>query len=236
MNKSEAAFVFSAERLFEENERVYFWTFTFQELMPDWYYSRVWSEFVNRLGNYYGGSLRGIKVVELHQSHGIHYHVLFSERVPVAEVRRLAQRVGIGRVHVRRADRGAIPYLRKYLAKQFKGEHRLHGACARWGTVGGFRGCRVRDVEVNSTFHTVLRRAQQLCGRKQLPYAFVDALYRHRFEDAWRIENACRRFVDSGGKTSNLFGDTLRWTRKSGGRQHLAALKVAGKSAMKGAA
>lgn len=178
-SKSEVAFRWSCERLFETEERVYFWTFTFTRVMPDWCYSGVWFRFIKEVCDLYGGLLRGVKVVELHQTRGIHYHALLNRRVWVGEVRRIGKRYGIGRVHVVAADPGAVDYLAKYLSKGHRDENKLHAKCARWGTVGRFKGVRVKDIEVKSSFHDAIKEVQCAFGQRQIPFVVVDLLRRY---------------------------------------------------------
>ena len=118
----------------------------------------------------YGGTLKGLKVVELHQNHGIHWHALLNKRIWAGAVRRLGARHGIGRIHVKRADAGAIEYLCKYLTKQCKTEQTLFSRVRRWSTVGGFKGTLNKDVEIDSPFHRRVKRFQEITGVKQLSW------------------------------------------------------------------
>ena len=106
------------------------------------------------LSELYGGTLRGLRVLEFHRAHGAHYHALLNKRVGVGEVRRLGKRVGIGRVHVTKAqDVGVVNYLGKYLSKSFASQNQAFARLSRWGTIGAFQGVKVSDVEVVSNFH-----------------------------------------------------------------------------------
>lgn len=212
MRRTEAAFFLSGQRLFAESESVYFWTFTFSEVMPDWYYSGTWQKFIGALCRFYGGTLRGLKVVELHKDHGIHYHALLNKRIWVGQVRRLAKQFGMGAVvHVKKADLGAVGYLQKYLSKDFCGANRLHSAVSRWGAIGGFKPCRVRDLEVDSVFHRKMKRAQQLTGLKQLPWEFTSALMANRHCSEEQLQVACQRFVKSGQVLSQIWAAQPAW-------------------------
>lgn len=224
MTRSEAAFLFSAERLFDQEPELYFWTFTWKDVMPDWYYANSWSRFVDKLSYMYGGTLRGLKVVELHKQHGIHYHCLLNKRVWVGEVRRVAERFGLGRVHVKRADRGAITYLSKYLSKQFISKNKLHARVGRWGTIGGFRSCKVKDVEIDSPFHRRIKRAQEITGLKKIPFPLAAAIFRERDVTDQKLITACRRFLGTGN-TSMLWSDNPVLFSPESCRRNLEAVR-----------
>lgn len=160
--RSQAAFLFSVDRLFSLNVPVYFWTFTFKEVYDESDYAWRWTAFLkgleyahrNRSGR---GSLRGLRVVELHKTHGLHYHMLLAggrgrgkHPLSVHIVRRVGKRFGIGIVDVQKCyDKGVGGYLAKYLAK----ERRFGSRIRAWGTVGSFLQCRCKDVEIDSPFH-----------------------------------------------------------------------------------
>ena len=162
--KSAVAFLLSAEKLFEVEEKLYFWTFTFRDVLNDWDYSRTWGAFIKALTNMYGGTLRGLKVVEFHKRHGAHYHALLNKRICVGLTRRVASRYGIGRVHVKQADGGATEYLSKYLGKEFKRQNPAFARMSRWGMIGTFRGTRIRDLEVTSNFSRAVGTCRTAVG------------------------------------------------------------------------
>jgi len=157
--RSQAAFVFSVERLFGIGRSVYFWTFTFKRVYDESDYSWRWTSFVKAIeyahGNRRGrGKMFGLRVVEPHETHGLHYHALLNFRLSVDIVRRVGARFGIGRVDVVKCeDSGVGGYLAKYLAKSSRWGSRVRS----WGTIGGFLACRCKDVEIDSPFHRCMR-------------------------------------------------------------------------------
>jgi len=176
MTKSEFAFRASCLKLQRQCPKLYFWTFTFRAVMPDWYYSNTWSRFIRVLQDLYGGQLRGLKVTELHKSHGIHYHCLLNQRVWVGEVRRIGKRFGIGRVHVVHADATSVPYLAKYLSKDYRNGTKLFARIPRWNTIGLFRGTRKRDVICSSPFHDAMKEFGALYPGGKVPYPLARRL------------------------------------------------------------
>jgi len=170
-SKSQAAFTLSAKKLFEEHERVYFWTFTFRKVNHDWVCMNMWSQMLFELVRVHHGYMPGLRVAELHKSHGIHFHALIALRVSVHVVRRVAKKYGFGRVHVKRATEGAIHYLVPYLSK----ERELMKGQRSWAAIGGFRPVRVRDIEVDSTFH---QNCQELAQGKRMHYLYTRHVYR----------------------------------------------------------
>jgi len=183
MTKTAAAFTLTAEALSEGgHRRVYFWTFTFISVpINDEYANDDWNTFHNRL-KWYFPRLRGLRVTELHRSHGIHYHALVNMRIPIERVKRIARGSGnlvgwgrglhnaryldFGRMSVSKCDEDTIMYLCKYLGKQYSGDNRLY-AGRRWGTIGGFKHVSCRDVQYDSLNH---RNRRWLFGDSQCSY------------------------------------------------------------------
>lgn len=153
--KSQAAFILTANKLFEVYPKVYFWTFTFKECMPDWWYPRHWDLFNKALQNLHGGWLPGVRVIEVHPGgHGLHYHALLGVRLNIHLAVRVGKRYGIGQfMDPKQADIGSVMYLAKYLTKK----EELYKGMRRWGCMGGFVPVRVRDIEVESVFADNMR-------------------------------------------------------------------------------
>jgi len=152
-SKSQAAFIMSVHRLFDGGGRVYFWTLTFVKVYNDDEYGRLWWGFWRAMAGAHGSKRRwkcpGIRVIEPHENHGLHFHFLTKKRLSVHIVRRIGKRFGIGRIDAERCDRGAGMYLSKYLGKSKSFGMRVRS----WGAMGGFLVCRKADVEVDSAFH-----------------------------------------------------------------------------------
>jgi hypothetical protein len=163
-SKSQAAFIMSARKFFSTRRVVYFWTFTFKRVMPDWWYPVAWKRFCTDLHNHYHGFCQGLRVIEIHPGgHGLHYHAILDARLSVHIVRRFGNRVGMGRVQVEVATVGAAEYLAKYLAKR----NFLTKGMRKWGTIGGFKAVKARDVVIDSCYH----RNQRLLGQgRQMTY------------------------------------------------------------------
>lgn len=143
--KTAYAFTFTAERLAAWYPRIYFWTLTFREVpYNDVRAMSDWALFRRRLCHRYP-SLKGVRVCELHKSHGIHFHLLLNLRISLDDMNKLGHPLGLGRMSVSEADKNCIGYLAKYLTKQYRNEFDFGGR-RRWGTIGGFKPCRVRDV------------------------------------------------------------------------------------------
>lgn len=205
MGKSEAAFRMSANTLYKQTWRLYFWTFTCVDVHPDWCYSNIWNAFAKDLQNLYGGLLAGIKVIEFHESHGIHWHAILNQRMYAPIVRRIGKRYGIGRVHVRRkpADEGAIGYLADYLTEDFKRTNPLYCRASRWGTVGRFKGTRVRDIEV--TGGRLLEQigwVKAYTGLRQIPFQLIKCLEQRPFAEEVNVWVYCHQLIP----------DSVKWT------------------------
>lgn len=149
--KSHTAFKFNVERLFESSQSgVYFWTSTFRKVVTVKEASKLWSAFAKDIVRELG--LYGLRVYELHDEHGLHIHWMVDRFVPVQIVRRIAERHGFGRIHVKRCGKWVGDYLAKYLTKEAR------ALCLKgkrlWAAFGDARWCRVKDIIVSSWLGT----------------------------------------------------------------------------------
>ena len=182
MTKTQAAFLLSVEKLFAMSKAVYFWTFTFKKVYPDWWYPGAWRKFALDVTNLYGGYVCGLRVLEAHKEHGLHYHLLVNRRINIHLMLRMAKRYGFGRIGVERADKGSGRYLAKYLAK----ENKLHGV-ARWHSFGAFEAVRVSDVVIESEYMEV-RRSLGIEGRLKIGYeGLLRGAYHNHGERGMRL-------------------------------------------------
>jgi hypothetical protein len=151
LTKSQAAFLFSFDRLQAISNQLYFWTFTASTSSHDWEFSHAWHYFQKRLDRYYDSSLFGLRVFERHPGPGpregeLHCHCVVNLKVSIWNAKRLARGSGIGQIMwVRKAWPGLNDYLAKYLNKQRK----LTGIRS-WARFGMWDHCTVNGVEVNS--------------------------------------------------------------------------------------
>jgi len=120
INRRQAAVMNGLKFLNTVSKRLYFWTFTFPKPLPDWWAGGAFSATWQRVQRKLGGSA-GIRVFELHKSHGIHIHMVINRRYPVTEVRRIFKIAGFGRIHVEMVQTQDIErvafYLGKYMTK-----------------------------------------------------------------------------------------------------------------------
>lgn len=170
--KTGAAFRLSVERLERSCPRLYFWTFTFVKVENDDAAMYFWKRFLCDGLLKIWPDCRGLRVVQVHPGgHGLHFHALLNKRLPVQIVRRLAARYHFGRIHVRRAREGDGAYLARYLSRSAGG---IGKGARKWAAVGGFRACRVRDIEPSSRFHAAVKIYG---GGKKLAFKEVMRIY-----------------------------------------------------------
>jgi len=123
--------------------------------------------------------LRGLRVCELHRSHGIHFHAFFNIRIPIRVMQKIWHGNGhltgrnryldFGRVSVSQCDPQTIGYMTKYMTKQYRDDN-FFGRRRRWGTIGGFQANRKNDIEVISeaTQNREALFGKARCGYSQL--------------------------------------------------------------------
>jgi len=153
--KSQLAFKFNVERMFEASESgVYFWTSTFEKVLTVKEASKRWSAFSKEIVREL--KVFGVRVYELHDEHGLHIHWLANRYLPVQVVRRIAEKHGFGRIHVERCGKWVADYLAKYLSKE------IRAGCLKgkrlWACFGDFKWGRVKDIFVRSWLGDEYRR------------------------------------------------------------------------------
>src|SRR5215475_505915 len=97
--KSRAAFEFTVRKMLRQNPKLYFWTFTFREVHSLKRAMQMWNQFLTLLKRKLG--FRGVRVLELHEEHGCHFHVITNRWFPIKRILGLRERYGFGRVDVR---------------------------------------------------------------------------------------------------------------------------------------
>ena len=102
ITKSKFAFECNLDRIFEGRPIAYMWTFTFPDLPVIDEAAQRWRHLVNWLVRCFQGTVFGVRVYELHRTHGIHIHAVINRRLNVNWIRHQAQHYGFGRIHVKR--------------------------------------------------------------------------------------------------------------------------------------
>ena len=153
--KSRSAFEFTVRKMLRQNPKLYFWTFTLREVHSLTEAMQLWNEFLTLLKRKV--EFRGVRVLELHEEHGCHFHVITNERFRIEEILPLGKRYGFGRTNVKRVTDAAqaVSYLCKYLSKP-------RARCLRrarlWSAFGKIERTRVRDILVDTPKVRLLRR------------------------------------------------------------------------------
>ena len=153
--KSRSAFEFTVRKMLRKNRRLYFWTFTLREVHSLTEAMQLWNQFLTVLKRKV--QFRGVRVLELHEEHGCHFHVITNERFRIEEILPLGQRYGFGRTNVKRVTDAAqaVSYLCKYLSKR---RVRCLKRARLWSAFGKIERTRVRDVLVDTPKVRLLRR------------------------------------------------------------------------------
>ena len=205
MKKSRTAFEFSAERLAARG--LYMWTFTFAEVHSIKETRKLWNHLLTLLKRKWP-DLCGLRVFELHDTHGLHVHLVTNRYIRVEPARQLAKKAGWGRIHVRRADASAATYLAKYLSKDrepcFKG-WRL------WAGFGQWDWSRVKDILVESPKRAIwdaCTEALQWKGNREFRERrhLVDFLYLRTIEEGWQLGRGPRGVKYQECPPSDLLG------------------------------
>src|SRR5450432_3774199 len=115
--KSRSAFEFTVQKMVRKGAQLYFWTFTFREVHSLKLAMGLWNQFLTLLKRKLG--FRGVRVLELHDEHGCHFHVLTDQRYNIRRILDFSDRYGFGRIGVVRVFdvEKAVRYLCRYLSK-----------------------------------------------------------------------------------------------------------------------
>src|SRR5438046_8167038 len=153
--KSRSAFEFTVRKMLRQNRKLYFWTFTLREVHSLKTAMQLWNQCLTLLKRKV--QFRGVRVLELHEEHGCHFHVITNERFRIEEILRLGKRYGFGRTNVRRVTdpAQAVSYLCKYLSKP---RVRCLRRARLWSAFGKVERTRVKDVLVDTSKVRLLRR------------------------------------------------------------------------------
>jgi len=150
--KSKDALCFTIDRLSEQG-RLYFWTFTFADLLEVPEARKRWQLCLRELVRVTG--FLGVRVYEMHEDHGLHIHAIVCGKYPLRLVRLIVAQYGFGRIHVARVSHNPY-YISKYVNKADRPEC-LKG-CRLWAAFGGSHEkksvhTRTRDIEYDSLWH-----------------------------------------------------------------------------------
>jgi hypothetical protein len=167
--KSRSAFEFTVRKMLRQNPKLYFWTFTFREVHSQKDAMRLWNQFLTLLKRKL--RFRGVRVLELHEDHGCHFHVITNQRFPIRKILAFAERYGFGRLNVKPVHDPvtAIAYLCKYLSKPRPG-------CLKrarlWSAFGEIERTRVKDVLIDTPMSRLIRR---IMGKRSVDEELEDA-------------------------------------------------------------
>jgi len=163
--KTNAAFEHTVLKMARTAATLYFWTFTFRDVHSLKFAMRLWNEFLTILKRKIG--FRGVRVLELHDEHGCHFHVITNKRYKIRKMLELGMRYGFGRMGVEYVTdvAGGIAYLCKYLSKP-------RPPCLKrvrlWAAFGDVERTRVADIVTDSPFVRVLRQVMGLPSPDEL--------------------------------------------------------------------
>lgn len=151
MKKTKAAYLFATRTLGKDS--LYIWTLTFKDV-PDIKDTRKRWNYLLTLIKRRWPELCGLRVFEMHKTHGLHVHLVTTRFLDVNAMRLLAKKAGWGRIHVVKIASERAAYLAKYLTK--KRPECLKG-WRLWAGFGKWEWTRVKDVVFDSLFSRIYR-------------------------------------------------------------------------------
>lgn len=160
MKKTKAAYLFATQTLGKDS--LYMWTLTFKQVLDIKATRKRWNYLLTLIKRRWP-QLCGLRVFEMHKSHGLHVHLVTNRFIDVNEMRLLAIKAGWGRIHVKRIPAERAVYLAKYLSKD-------RPECLKgwrlWAGFGNWDWTRVKDVVFDSPFSRIYRACKDWLGWK----------------------------------------------------------------------
>lgn len=214
VSRAKAAFQFSVEALFRNSAKVYMWTITFKKAESDDVAMYRWNQMHTEIKNNYP-LCQGLRVTERHPgevifgeeiSHGLHFHLLLNWRIPKDWLEKQGHKWGFGFTFVRKVTIEDALYCGKYLMKENGTELKRGGR--KWGTVGGFKSVKIRDVEINSTFHRNFAKVQKVCGITQVTPDLLHSIFLNS-EKHGEIANWPNELIQYGGRSRELINPEM---------------------------
>jgi len=151
MKKTKAAYLFATQTLAKKS--LFMWTFTFKDVLSIKDTRTRWNYLLTLIKREWP-KLCGLRVFELHKSHGLHVHLVTNRFIDVNVARMLATKAGWGRIHVKRIPAERASYLAKYLSKD-------RPECLKgwrlWAGFGAWEWTKVKDVIFDSPFSRIYR-------------------------------------------------------------------------------
>jgi len=157
MSRSADALHCTIERMAEQGQ-LYCWTFTFPTVLDVKFARQRWALLSRSLVTQLG--FRGVRVFELHDSHGLHIHAVALGMYPLRLVRAICSRFNFGRVHVFRIKANPF-YICKYVTKTYRKENPWLKGSRLWAWIGDKSDCdlhsKVKDIVYTSPSSTIAR-------------------------------------------------------------------------------
>ena len=160
MSKSKTAFLFASRTL--STDKLFMWTFTFRETLDIKNTRKRWNHLLTLMRRRWP-SLCGLRVFELHDSHGLHVHLITNRWIDVYEARRMAKQAGWGRIHVMKMPPEKAPYLAKYLSKE---RPKCFKRWRLWAGFGDWEWNKVKDLVFDCRFTRIYRACKEWLGWK----------------------------------------------------------------------
>ncbi len=197
--KSRFAFEFTVRKMLRQSGKLYFWTFTFREVHSQKTAMELWNEFLTLLKRKL--QFRGVRVLELHEDHGCHFHVITNQRFAIEKILQFSARYDFGRLNVKRVSDSAkaIGYVCKYLSK------RRPGCLKRarlWSAFGKIERTRVKDVLTDTPMTRLLRR---IMGKRSIEDELAGVEDDPARTNVFRPEKNFQRALEKA-RTVYLFG------------------------------
>ena len=195
MTKSKSAFLLSVQQLAKchslRPDALYLWTFTLPTVMSIKEAKAKWNHLLTLLHQRFPRQ-RGIRVFELHDTHGLHVHLLCCYWMDVRDVRAIAEQVGWGRINVRTIP---VTAAGNYLSKKFSRRERCLKGWRLWESVGNWVSTKVKHVVVNNAF----TRVYHACKRRLGWESNHDFLHRMRIVNCMLRRTICEGWTDGYG-------------------------------------
>jgi hypothetical protein len=207
MTKTQSAFLLSVQRLGRHNpcrpDQLYMWTFTLPTVVSVRDAKSMWNLLLTLLRQRYP-RLRGLRVFEMHDSHGLHVHLLTCFWLDVNQVRAIAVQAGWGRIN---AMRMPVAEAGGYLSKYFHRREPCLKGWRLWDGFGDWEWTKVKDVIIDSPFSRIYRACKEWLGWK----GNYDFFHRMRLVRCLWVRTIVEGWKDGLGPGDQPYSSFLFW-------------------------
>ncbi len=216
MTKSKSAFLLSVQQLSKchclNPGELYLWTFTLPTVISIKEAKARWNHLLTLLHQRFPRQC-GLRVFELHDTHGLHVHLLCCHWMDVRDVHAIAAHAGWGRINAKKIK---VEAAGPYLSKSFHRREQCLKGWRLWEGIGDWTWSKVKNIVVDSAF----TRIYQACKRRLGWESNHDFLHRMRVVNCMLRRTIIEGWTDGFGPGNRPYEEFSFNELMGGGLRH----------------